>query len=47
MYIFIYVTCCVVPVLIYAITASVAVPHPAVTAKLVAHELSFASRLHT
>ena len=49
-----HVTCCVEPVLICAVTASAAVPypgaavlHPAVTSKLVVHELSFASRLHT
>ena len=51
MYIFICVTRCVVPVLIYAITGSAAVSHPraavphlAVTGKLVVCELSFASR---
>ena len=38
------ITCCVVSVLICAITASAGVPHLAVTAKYVVHKLSFASR---
>ena len=42
MYIFICITCCVVSVLIYAVTASVAVPHPAATSNHVVHKLSFA-----
>ena len=44
MYIFLCITCCMVPILICAVIASAAVPHPAVIAKHVVHKLSFASR---
>ena len=44
MYISICITCCVVSVLICAVTASAAVPHPAATSNHVVHKLSFASR---
>jgi len=43
MYIVICITCYVVSVLIGAVTASAAKPHPAATANHVMHKLSFAS----